>query len=176
MKRKVLAFFALAFLIAPLSVLGGEDGFTKEDRELLITLRVKLEEIDKRFEQIDKRFEQVDKRIEDLRQDTNKRFEELREDINNRFEQVDKRFEQVDKRFEQLMNFLWILTGIFTAIMVAVIGFAYWDRRTVIRKATDESVARIENKGPVRDILNALRDLAKMNPDVMKVLKDHHLL
>jgi len=183
MKRMVLAFFALAFLIAPLSVLGGEDGFTKEDRELLITLRVKLEEIDKRFEQ-------VDKRIEDLRQDTNKRFAELREDMNKRFEQVDKRFEQVDKRFEQVdkrfeqvdkrfeqfLNFLWILTGIFTTIMVAVIGFAYWDRRTVIRKATDESVARIESKGPVRDILNALRDLAKMNPDVMKVLKDHHLL
>ena len=165
MRRKVLAFFALAFLLAPLPVLCADDGFTKEDRELLITLRVKLEEIDKRFEQIDKRFEQVDKRFEQV----DKRFAELREDMN-------KRFEQVDKRFEQLMNFLWILTTIFTVIMGAVIGFAYWDRRTVIRKATDESVARIENKGPVRDILNALRDLAKMNPDVMKVLKDHHLL
>ncbi|MEF3168027.1 MAG: hypothetical protein K6360_01630 [Deltaproteobacteria bacterium] len=171
-----LAFFALAFFLVPHCVLGGEDGFTKQDRELLLTLRVKLEEVDKRFEQIDKRFEQVDKRFAELREDMNKRFElvdkrfaELREDMN-------KRFEQVDRRFEQLMNFLWILTAIFTTIMGAVIGFAYWDRRTIIRKAVDESAARIEAKGPVREILNALRDLARMNPDVMKVLRDHHLL
>ncbi|MEF3167950.1 MAG: hypothetical protein K6360_01230, partial [Deltaproteobacteria bacterium] len=119
-----------------------------------------------------KRFEQVDKRFAELREDMNKRFEQ----VDKRFEQVDKRFEQVDKRFEQLMNFLWILTAIFTTIMGAVIGFAYWDRRTIIRKAVDESAARIEAKGPVREILNALRDLARMNPDVMKVLRDHHLL
>ncbi|MEF3168214.1 MAG: hypothetical protein K6360_02600 [Deltaproteobacteria bacterium] len=187
MMRKVLVFFALAFFLVPHCVLGGEDGFTKQDRELLLTLRVKLEEVDKRFEQVDKRiaelredmnkrFELVDKRIAELREDMNKHIAELREDMNKRFEQVDKRFEQVDRRFEQLMNFLWILTAIFTTIMGAVIGFAYWDRRTIIRKAVDESAARIEAKGPVREILNALRDLARMNPDVMKVLRDHHLL
>lgn len=54
---------------------------------------------------------------------------------------TDKRFEQVDKRFEQMMNFMWILASIFAAMTVANIGFAYWDRRTIIRKAVDESVA-----------------------------------
>jgi len=44
----------------------GMDGFTQKDRELLITLKVKVEEIDKRFEQIDKRFEQVDKRFDQM--------------------------------------------------------------------------------------------------------------
>ncbi|MBW2098577.1 MAG: hypothetical protein JRG77_07210 [Deltaproteobacteria bacterium] len=73
---------------------------------------------------VDKRFEGIDKR-----------FEELRQDMNKRFEQVDKRFEQVDKRFEQMMNFMWILASIFAAMTVANIGFAYWDRRTIIRKA-----------------------------------------
>jgi len=41
-----------------------DDGFTQKDRELLIELKVKVAEIDKRFEQIDKRFEQIDKRLE----------------------------------------------------------------------------------------------------------------
>ena len=37
------------FLSAPARA---SDGFTQKDRELLITLKVKVEEIDKRFEQI----------------------------------------------------------------------------------------------------------------------------
>ncbi len=61
-----------------------------------------------------------------------KRFEELREDMN-------KRFEQVDKRFEQMMQFMGILAAIFTAMTVGVFAFAWWDRRTVIRKSTDEA-------------------------------------
>ena len=43
-------------------------------------------------------FEMMDKRIMELRDDMNKRFEQ----VDKRFEQVDKRFEQVDKRFEEL--------------------------------------------------------------------------
>jgi len=43
-------------------------GFTQKDREVLVALKVKVEEMDKRFEQrfqeIDKRFEQIDKRFE----------------------------------------------------------------------------------------------------------------
>ena len=86
-----------------------QSGFTQKDRELLIELRTGMLEIDKRFEQVDKR------------------FAGLREDMN-------KRFEQVDKRFEQMMNTLWILAAIFTAITVGTIGFALWDRRTMIRR------------------------------------------
>jgi hypothetical protein len=140
------------------------DGFTQKDRELLIELRVKMTEIDKRFEQIDKRFEQIDKRFEQV----DKRFEDLREDMN-------KRFEQVDKRFEQMFNFLWIITGIFTAIMVGNIGFAYWDRRTIIKKAKDETIGEIEKEGRVRDLINALRELAKNNQEIAKILRQFNL-
>jgi hypothetical protein len=83
------------------------------------TLQVFMQQVDKRFEQVDKR------------------FEELREDMN-------KRFEQVDKRFDQMMTFLWILAGIFTALVAAVIGFAYWDRRTIIRRAKEEAIEEMK--------------------------------
>ena len=162
--KKTYIFTATIFFIAIIyfSCFSGEvyagDGFTQKDRELLIELRVKMIEIDKRFEQVDKRFEQVDKR-----------FEELREDMN-------KRFEQVDKRFEQMFNFLWIITGIFTAIMVGNIGFAYWDRRTIIKKAKDETIAEIEKEGRVRDLINALRELAKNNQEIAKILRQFNLL
>ena len=169
--KKTYIFTATIFhiVIIYFSCFSGEvyagDGFTQKDRELLIELRVKMIEIDKRFEQIDKRFEQVDKRFEQV----DKRFEELREDMN-------KRFEQVDKRFEQMFNFLWIITGIFTAIMVGNIGFAYWDRRTIIKKAKDETIAEIEKEGRVRDLINALRELAKNNQEIAKILRQFNLL
>ena len=155
--KKTYIFTATIFFIAIIyfSCFSGEvyagDGFTQKDRELLIELRVKMIEIDKRFEQVDKR------------------FEELREDMN-------KRFEQVDKRFEQMFNFLWIITGIFTAIMVGNIGFAYWDRRTIIKKAKDETIAEIEKEGRVRDLINALRELAKNNQEIAKILRQFNLL
>ncbi len=144
-------------------------GFTEKDRERLIrleaTMKVFMEQVDKRFEQIDKRFEQIDKRFEQI----DKRFEELRQDMN-------KRFEQVDKRFEQVMNFLWILSGIFTTLVVAVIGFGYWDRRTIIRRARDEAIETIEREGRLRDVIHALRDLAKEDEKVARVLRDFKLL
>ena len=91
-------------------------------------------------------------------------------------ESVDKRFEQVDKRFEQMMNFLLILAGIFTTLTLGVIGFAYWDRRTVIKKARDEAIERIEREGKLRDLILAFRELAKTNTDVERVMRNFHLL
>jgi len=142
-----------------------------------------MEQVDKRFEQIDKRFEQIDKRFEQV----DKRFSDLREDVNKRFEQIDKRFEQIDKRFnelrldmnkrfEQMMTFLWILSAIFTTLTGAVIGFAYWDRRTIIRRARDEAIEEIEKEGRVRDLIRALRKLAEEDRRLADVLRSFGLL
>jgi DNA anti-recombination protein RmuC len=161
-------------IIVLLSVIGlsdiawpaGPSGFTQADRERLVRLEATLEMFMKA----------TDRRFEELRQDMNKRFSELRQDMNKRFEQVDKRFEQVDKRFEQMMNFMWILASIFAAMTVANIGFAYWDRRTIIRKAVDESVARIERKGSLAQLINALQDCAKDDPKLTSILKNYGFL
>ncbi|GAB6183726.1 hypothetical protein [Thermodesulfovibrio hydrogeniphilus] len=97
-------------------------------------------------------------------------------EIDKRFEQIDKRFEQIDKRFDDLKTFLWIITGIFTTIMLGNIGFAYWDRRTIIRKAKEEAIEEFEKSGKLKDLINALRELAKTNAEVAKVLKQFNLL
>jgi hypothetical protein len=66
--------------------------------------------------------------------------------MGKRFDQVNKQFEQVDKKFEQLMDFLYILAGIFTTLVAVVIGFAYWDRRTIIREARREAIEFMERE------------------------------
>jgi len=84
--------------------------------------------------------------------------------------------QQIDKRFEDLFTFLWILTGIFTTLTLSSIGFAYWDRRTAIRKAKEETIATIEREGSLVQLINALRELAKKNKEVARVLRMFNLL
>jgi prefoldin subunit 5 len=110
--------------------------FTEQDRQMLQSLDKRLAVLEatlKEFkESVDKRFEQVDKR----------------------FEQVDKRFEDVHKRLDLITRFMEILAAVFTAIAVATIGFAIWDRRTALKpveqrivefsKVTEEEGKEIE--------------------------------
>ena len=141
-------YFVVLFTCVPALA---EDGFTQKDRELLIELKVKIGEIDKRFEQVDKRFEQVDKRIEELRQDMNKRFEDM-------------------------FNFLYILSGIFTSLVVVVIGLLFWDRRTIIREARREAIEFIEKEGILRRLIDAFKDLSKEDRRIAEVLRKYNLL
>ncbi len=151
-KKEIVVIILLSIISITQNVMAKEVAFTQEDRDRLIRVEVKLEEIDKRFEQIDKRFEQVD-----------------------------KRFEQVDKRFDQMMNFMWMLTTIFVAITGVTIGFALWDRRTMIRpfeikvKEIEEMIEEID-EGKMEKLLGALRHLAQTDIAIANVLKKFSIL
>ena len=129
------------------------------------------EDMNERFRQIDKRFEQVDKRFEQI----DKRFEQ----IDKRFEQVDKRFEQVNRELDRLVN---IIVGVFAgqiSLVVAVIGFAWWDRRTIVRKAKEETFEEMEREirpEKFRQLLNALRERANTDKELAEILKQFGLL
>ena len=76
------------------------------------------------------------------------------------------RFENVDKRFDQLFNFLWAIIGIFTAMMVSIFGFAFWDRKL--------SLAPVKNDN--LKTLNVLREYAEHQPKLREILKNAGLL
>lgn len=118
-------FFFIYFISPSYNISAQESAFTQEDRERLIKIGVKLEEIENRIEQ---RFEEIDKRFEQ---------------VDNRFEQVDKRFEELrmdmNKRFDQIITLMWILASVFGGIVAVTIGFAIWDRRTMIRPFEDKT-------------------------------------
>ena len=195
MRAKLVFGAILGILFVGFVGVSSGQGFEQEDRERLIRLEATLqvfmqqtdkrfaelrEDINKRFEQVDKRFEQLDRRIDDLRQEMNSRLEEMRADTNKRFEEMrqdtNKRFEQIDKRIEQLITFLWILAGIFTALVVAVIAFAYWDRRTIIRRAKEEALKEMEEASRWKTILEALRQVAIKDSNVAEALRRFNLL
>jgi len=126
--------------------------FTLEDRDRILRIEQRLDAMEKRFEQ---RFEQVDKR-----------FEELRADMN--------------ARFEQQHNTIMILIGVFATITAVTIGFALWDRRTMIRPfetKVKEIETNIDNlKTNNKNLIESLRELAKTDTKLAEVLKQFNLL
>jgi len=170
MRAKLVLGAILGILFVGFVGVSSGQGFEQEDRERLIRLEATLQAF----------MQQTDKRFAELREDMNKRFEEMRADVNKRFEEMredtNKRFEQVDKRIDQLITFLWILAGIFTALVVAVIAFAYWDRRTIIRRAKEEALKEMEEAGRWKTILEALRQVAIKDSNVAEALRRFNLL
>ena len=90
----------------------------------------------------------------------------LRFEMNARFEGVEKRFDAIDKRFDQLFSFLWAFIGIFTAMMVSVFGFAFWDRKLSLSPIKKDNLKT----------LNALREFAEHQPKLREILKNAGLL
>ncbi len=64
---------------------------------------------------------------------TEQKVESVKTEMNARFEDVDKQFvsfrSEMSSRFDQLFNFLYAIIGIFTAMMISIFGFAFWDRK-----------------------------------------------
>jgi hypothetical protein len=76
------------------------------------------------------------------------------------------RFEAIDKRFDQLFSFLWAIIGTFTAMMISVFGFAFWDRNLSLAPIRKDNLKT----------LNALRDYAEHQPKLREILKNAGLL
>jgi len=136
-------FIGLFLLILPvfLRAEAKEIPFTLDDRDRLI---------------------RTEQKIESVKIEMNARFEA----VNKQFESVDKRFEAMDKRFDQLFNFLWVIIGIFTAMMISVFGFAFWDRKL--------SLAPLKKQD--QKIIGILVDFAKTQPKLSEILKNAGLL
>ncbi len=93
---------------------------------------------------------------------------------------VDTRFEEVNRKIDMLFNFLWIITGVFTTITVATIGFAIWDRRTTLKPFEDriKDLDKRLEKGEDMDkkFLDALRTLAQRDKELTELLKKYNML
>ncbi len=154
MKKTAPTLTAVSLFLIFTSASWCQSGFTQQDRALLIELKTRVNEIDKRIA-------------------------DLREDMNKRFEQVDKRFDQVDKLFEQFMSFIWILAAIFGGMTAAIIGFALWDRRTMIRpfesRVTELDGRITANSGNYTNLVSFLKEYASKNKKFADTLQQFNL-
>ena len=115
--------------------------------------------------------------IQQLREDMNRQNQQLREDMNRQNQQLR---EDMDKQFAWQFRLTLALLGAFTALVAAIIGFALWDRRTMIRpfeRAVNNLTEELTtNRQRLEALLDALRTLGQRNPEVANVLKQFNLL
>jgi len=131
MRYKSGLFAVLSVLLLSYHAFAQDISYTLEDRDRIIRVEAKVEQMDKRFEQID-----------------------------NRLGQIDKRFEQIDNRIERLESVMLWGFGLLFTTMVGMVGFVLWDRRTALAPAIRESRELREREERLERILKevALKD------------------
>ena len=119
----------------------------------------------------------IDKQNQQLRADIDKQNQQLRADMGQLREDMNRQNQQLR---EDMFRLTVTLLGAFTALVAAIIGFALWDRRTMLRPlertVTDLSEDLSSNRQRLEALLDALRALGQRNPEVARVLKQFNLL
>ena len=158
-----------------------EEGQKAIISEMNVRFEAVLKEMDTRFEAILKemqtRFEAVDKRFEAV----DKRFESLIREMN-------ARFEGVDKRIDQLGTYFMAIIGTFVSIFLAMIGFAIWDRKTMLVKAREESEKLYNNlqqeerlnikrnNDRIQQVIDIMKKMSEQIPEMKNMMQTANLL
>ena len=109
---------------------------------------------------------------------------QLREDMNRQTQQLRAEMgqlrEDMNLQFARQFRLTVALLSAFAALVAAIIGFALWDRRTMLRPF-ERSVRSLEedlttNRQRVEALLEAFRVLSQRDPAVANVLKQFNLL
>ena len=101
---------------------------------------------------------------------TEQKVESLQTEMNVQLQATDQKIDglrsEMNARFDQLFDFLWAIISIFTAMMISVFGFAFWDRKLSLAPMKAEN----------RKTLNALREFAEHQPKLREILKNAGLM
>jgi len=116
-------------------------------------------EIVERLTRLEEGQKAMSTQIKQLREDMSTQTKQLREDMNTQFNRM---------------------AAIFTALVASIIGFAIWDRRSMIRpfenKVKNIETEIAQNRNKLHSLIETLRELSKTDEKVAKVLKSFHLL
>ena len=140
LKKNLLLLLLLLPLL--LQAMAKEIPFTLDDRDRIIRTEQKVEALEAKIvTKVDALDKKIDTKVDGLRSEMN-------------------------ARFDQLFNFLWAIIAIFTAMMVSVFGFAFWDRKLSLAPMKKDQARIIES----------LRQLSETQPKLREILKNAGLL
>ena len=134
-KKAILVFFLL-FTLIPVYLYA----FTPDqERQLFQTLgeiKGELRQINKRIDDTNRRIEEENTSLSKRIDDTNKRIE----DTNRRIEEVDR---SLNERIDKLIDIMIGITATFAGLVGVMMGLVFWDRKTLITKAKEETIKEI---------------------------------
>ena len=172
----VLNRFFLPYLLALLALPGS--GWAVEAAPALTD-----REIVERLTRLEEGQNAIRAEMGQLRADMDKQGGQLRTEIDKQVSQLRAEMQHlrddINAQFDRLFQLLLGLLGTFTALVIATISFALWDRRTMLRPV-EGRVASLEeemagNRPRAAALLDALRTLSQRDPELAAVLKNFNL-
>ena len=160
----VLCFFLKASILFALTPAEEKQLF-----QLLGEIKGELKQINKRIDDLNKRIDDTNKRITEVKEELNKRID----DTNKRIDDTNKRIDDTNKRIDKLIDIMIGITAVFGGLVVAMMGLVFWDRKTLIEKASEKAVQKVERKSR---LLLVLRELAKTDERLAEVMRSFGLL
>ena len=82
---------------------------------------------------------------------------------------MDVKFEAVNAR----IDYLFWLQGVILALILFILGYTIWDRRTALQPALDKST---EAEVKSSNLIRVLREYSKKHADLAEILKSHGIL
>ena len=125
----------------------------------------------------------MDRQVGQLRADMDRQVGQLREELGQLRADMQRQNQHlrddINAQFDRLFQLLLGLLGTFTALVLATISFALWDRRTMLRSvegrvtSLEEEIAG--NRPRAAALLESLRHLSQRDPELAAVLKNFNL-
>ena len=135
----------------------------------------RFDDMNRRFDDMNKRLDKVERRLDRVEKEIDNLTGEVAE-INGELRQISRAIQELSKRVDDLKDVMLAMFAGLVALVISIIGFAFWDRRTILRRAVEESRAQIEAEGRLRDVIRVLRELAKVDPKVEDAMRKVGLL
>jgi hypothetical protein len=82
---------------------------------------------------------------------------------------MDVKFEAVNAR----IDYLFWLQGVIVALILFMLGYTIWDRRTALQPALDRAT---EADAKSTNLIRTLREYSKKHPDLAEILRIHGIL
>ena len=82
---------------------------------------------------------------------------------------MDVKFEAVNAR----IDYLFWLQGVIVALILFMLGYTIWDRRTALQPALDKAASANEKS---TNLIQTLREYSKKHPDLAEILRTHGIL
>jgi len=82
---------------------------------------------------------------------------------------MDVKFEAVNAR----IDYIFWLQGVIVALILFILGYTIWDRRTALQPALDKSS---EAEAKSSNLIRVLREYSKKHTDLAEILRTHGIL